>query len=127
VVLLDTGVMREIAFSTANRTRKNIDEESYQAHMKCFTSAFESIGCPLPDVIILLNCSVDRAMSNMKKRNRSNEALISEDYMESIRSHYLSAAEHDLIRGKTKVITLDVSDSYAPLTVLDSMVRALKE
>lgn len=127
VVLLDTGIMRELAFSSANLERKNMSAEAYEAHMRSFSSAFRDVGEPMPDVILLLDCPAARAKDNVAKRNRGNENLLTVDYLESIREHYLAAAEHPMIKGKTKVIAIDVSKEYAPLSILDSVVNAIRE
>lgn len=122
VILLDTGILREIAFASAN-----MNENAYKSHMEAFSSAFEGIGSPMPDLILLFDCTAERTMINMMQRNRRNEALLTVDYMNIIRSHYAAALEHDLVKGRTKILTLDVSDQYAPLSILDSVVRILKK
>lgn len=126
VVLLDTGIMREIAFTEANFERGNMTREDRDAHMEEFVSMFKTIDSPTPDVILLLDCPEDRALDNLNKRQRSNENLLSLNYLEAIRRHYIAAAEHELIKGHTKVLVLDVSKEYAQLSVLDSIVQALQ-
>lgn len=126
VVLLDTGIMREIAFTEANYAMENMTKEDRDDHLKNFTSMFKKIGSPTPDLILLLDCPADRALENLGKRDRCNEKLLSIGYLESVRQNYLAAANHELIKNKTKVLVIDVSDEYAQLSILDQVIDAIQ-
>lgn len=113
VVIIDTGLTREIAFSKANMRMGNIKPEDFNSHMKTFERAHTELGSPMPDFIIHLEASSNRCISNINKRQIANDHLLKEDYLSIISEEYRNSTEHPMLKGKTKFITIDVNDNYA--------------
>lgn len=61
----------------------------------------------LPDVVILLEVDVDRAVARIKERGRASEQAITKEYLESLAK--LFSAWADAVQNKTRVLRLDWS------------------
>ncbi len=74
----------------------------------------------LPDVVILLETSVDHALSRIKERGRQSEKGISKEYLTSLAKLFSDWA--DTVQGKTTVLRLDWSQ-YQPVDEVVSRIE----
>lgn len=112
VVFLDTGLMREIAFSRANLDSGHMTQREYDEHMRLFSKELKDKNCSMPDLIIVLDYPVDKCIENIKKRNRLNEIMLKRAYLEDIRECHLSAQKHPIFLGYDGFITIYVTTDY---------------
>lgn len=127
VVVQDTGILRELAFTRANYECKNMTMKGYHSHMENYITTFESVGCPQPDYIILLDASAQRCKRNIIKRSRGNEVGIPEAYLDAINRSYRIARDevlnHEILGNKiTKMITVNVDTEYADPRVVNDLL-----
>jgi len=125
VIFIDTGIVREIAFSAANFSMEYMSEAYFKAHMQTFQQVLLDIGHPVPDYIILLDASGDRCMENIKKRSRSNESLLEKKYLDSLTREHRNALQHELIKGKCVTQIVGVEHNYATdiINILSNLVK----
>lgn len=64
----------------------NLSAEEYKLYDMLYTQLEKNI--IKPDLVIYLQCSVDRLMNNIKKRNRPMEKSISKDYISELSEAY---------------------------------------
>jgi deoxyguanosine kinase len=100
VVVTDYHIFKSLIFAEIT-----LPEDEYNLYKKLFNIIFVAI--PKPDLYIYLYQSTSRLLGNIKKRGRSYEQNISEDYLDKINMGYL-----DYIQSQTElnVLVVDVSD-----------------
>ena len=100
ITISDYDIHKSLIFSKINL---NIDE--FNLYRKLFYSLHKSI--VKPDLIIFLKNSIENLKKNIKKRGRSYESNISDDYLININSSY---SDFFKSRPDLKVKYIDVSD-----------------
>ena len=100
ITISDYDIHKSLIFSKINL---NIDE--FNLYRKLFYSLHKSI--VKPDLIIFLKNSIENLKKNIKKRGRSYESNISDDYLININSSY---SDFFKTRPDLKVKYIDVSD-----------------
>lgn len=126
ITIVDTGVMREIAFVNANYSLGNLSKDYKEAHMKTFEIVYNSLGKLDPQFTILLDASGARCKNNVILRNRGKECNYSLEYLETICKEYRNASDHPLIKGRTNVIKIDVNESFAS-DIPSILVKIIRE
>jgi len=112
-VIMDTGFIREKAFTLANYKQKNLTQSEFIEHEKVFLDLHKEIGMPVPDCIIILDCSPQRCKVNINIRNRVNERELSITYLDELRkAHKQVLTEFSSSNPKVSIINADVSDQY---------------
>ena len=85
MVLLDTGIARELAMCLANRMQRNMSERDYQEHMH---RVRQEKSFSLPDVFVLLCGDVSFCSKNIAQRGRPEEQGLTGEYLSAIeRAH----------------------------------------
>jgi deoxyguanosine kinase len=100
VVIADYNVFKSLIFA-----KITLPEDEYNLYKKLFDIIFKAI--PKPDLYIYLYQSTTRLLDNIKKRGRSYEQNISEDYLDKINMGYL---EYIQSQTELNVLIIDVSD-----------------
>ncbi len=103
--------------------KNNLNEQEFQLFRTFFGLIEDNI--PKPDLIIYLDSSIQRLQRNIKKRNRSYEQNISDDYLRDIHEQYdifLKTTEIPVMR-----INTDEVDLLGDKSALDSLVENLKK
>jgi len=83
----------------------NLSEDELRLFRKVFDIMFKTV--PKPDLLVYLYSDTKRLLQNIKKRGRSYEQSIEEDYLSRVQGKYL-----DFLRKQsdnTRVLILDVS------------------
>ena len=66
----------------------NLPEEEFKLYQKLFDIIHQQV--TLPDILIYLHAPVNKLQSNIKKRNRSYEQNIQDDYLFNIQETYVN-------------------------------------
>jgi deoxyadenosine/deoxycytidine kinase len=85
--------------------RATLKGDEYELFLKMFNIAVASL--PKPDVIVFLHLSVENLQRNIKKRGRSYEQNISDQYLNSIQKNYMQFIKQ---HRKLRVLMLDTND-----------------
>jgi len=83
----------------------NLPEEEFRLYQKLFDIMQQQV--VFPDMVIYLHASVSKLKQNIKKRNRSYEQNISDEYLFNIQETYTSYIKHHNI----KTIFIDASNA----------------
>jgi deoxyguanosine kinase len=83
----------------------NLPEEEFRLYQKLFDIINQQLS--FPDILIYLHAPVQKLQSNIKKRNRSYEQNISDEYLFNIQETYTSYIKHHNI----KTIFIDASNA----------------
>ncbi len=83
----------------------NLSDEEYRLYQKLFEIIHQQL--VQPELLIYLHAPVSRLQSNIKKRNRSYELSISDDYLFSIQETYT----HYIKQHNIKTLIVDVSNA----------------
>jgi len=83
----------------------NLPEEEFRLYQKLFDIMHQQI--VFPDVVIYLHASVQKLQKNIKKRNRSYEQNIPDEYLFNIQETYTSYIKQHNI----KTIFIDASNA----------------
>jgi len=83
----------------------NLPEEEFRLYQKLFDIMQQQV--VFPDMVIYLHASVSKLQQNIKKRNRSYEQNISDEYLFNIEETYTSYIKHHNI----KTIFIDASNA----------------
>ncbi len=91
-----------------------------------FSTFFEMVKkqTPRPDLIIYLDSSIDRLQQNIKKRDRSYEQSITDEYLQNISQQYdtfLKSTDIPVLR-----IDTDMQDFMADPEVLDGIIESIR-
>lgn len=84
-----------------------LQEEEFKLYNRLFSIINPTL--PEPDLTVYLYCSINRLISNIKKRGRTYEQQIPKEYLQRLHETYM-----DYFRQRThlKVLIIDVSDIY---------------
>ncbi len=83
----------------------NLPEEEFRLYQKLFDIINQQLS--FPDILIYLHAPVQKLQSNIRKRNRSYEQNISDEYLFNIQETYTSYIKHHNI----KTIFIDASNA----------------
>ena len=86
-------------------SRKTLQSEEYKLYHKLFEIISQMI--PRPDLLVYLYSSVERLQENIKKRDRSYEQNIENDYLEGIQQSYFDFIKH---QEGLRVLIIDTND-----------------
>jgi deoxyguanosine kinase len=83
----------------------NLPEEEFRLYQKLFDIIHQQL--VQPDILIYLHAPVDRLQQNIKKRNRSYEQSIPDDYLLNIQQTYT----HYIKQHNIKTLFIDASNA----------------
>lgn len=83
----------------------NLKDDEWQLFNKMFDIVSNSL--PQPEIIVFLYVNTERLQENIKKRGRSYEQKISDDYLNNIQSQYLQYFQQ---HPELTVLMLDTSE-----------------
>lgn len=86
-------------------SRKTLQSEEYKLYHKLFEIISQMI--PRPDLLVYLYSSVERLQANIKKRDRSYEQNIEDDYLEGIQQSYFDFIKH---QTGLRILIIDTND-----------------
>ncbi len=84
--------------------RKTLNEDEYQLFFRLFNIMNANI--PRPDLLVHLYVKTERLQSNIKKRGRSYEQKIPDEYLENIQSSYFEFIKQ---QQNLRVLLLDIN------------------
>lgn len=90
VVLIDTGPLRELAFTRANERVGNMSPGAADAHIELFLERIRSHPNIMPEHLLLIDAPVHQCVKNIARRSRGNEHLLTSSYLTNIRNEHLS-------------------------------------
>ena len=99
-IISDYYVAKSLIFS-----RNNLQEDEYQLFSRFFNIIFSDM--PKPELLVYLYSDVSRLQANIRKRGRSYEQEISDNYLANIQQGYF-----DFIReqqGNMRILILDTN------------------
>ena len=83
----------------------NLPEEEFRLYQKLFDIIHQQLA--FPDILIYLHAPVNKLQANIRKRNRSYEQAIPDEYLFNIQETYTSYIKHHNI----KTIFIDASNA----------------
>jgi len=86
-------------------SRKTLQSEEYKLYHKLFEIISQMI--PRPDLLVYLYSSVERLQANIKKRDRSYEQNIEDNYLEGIQQSYFDFIKH---QTDLRILIIDTND-----------------
>ncbi len=86
-------------------SRKTLQSEEYKLYHKLFEIISQMI--PRPDLLVYLYSSVERLQANIKKRDRSYEQNIEDEYLEGIQESYFDFIKH---QEDLRILIIDTND-----------------
>jgi len=86
-------------------SRKTLQSEEYKLYHTLFEIISQMI--PRPDLLVYLYSSVERLQANIKKRDRSYEQNIENDYLEGIQQSYFDFIKH---QEDLRILIIDTND-----------------
>jgi hypothetical protein len=87
---MDTGPLREFAFSEANTLSGNMSATDYTKHIAEFCAYLEQSPHLKPEYIALLDLPSAHSLTYIKKRARTGEENLKLDYLEMVRHCHLT-------------------------------------
>ncbi len=85
--------------------KTNLPEEEYKLYSKLFDIINPQI--IQPEILIYLHCPVDKLQENIKKRNRTYEQQIPDDYLASLQDSYIQYIK----QHNVKTLFVDASNA----------------
>lgn len=89
LVISDYYILKSLLFA-----KINLGEAEYSLFHKLFHLISDSF--PKPDLIVYLNSSVSDLQRNIKKRGRTYEQNIKDEYLENLHQNYMDAFKQEL-------------------------------
>jgi len=86
-------------------SRKTLQSEEYKLYHQLFEIISQML--PRPDLLVYLYSSVERLQANIKKRDRSYEQNIENDYLEGIQQSYIDFIKH---QKDLRILIIDTND-----------------
>ncbi len=123
-ILLDTGLLREYAFSEANKNMGYFEQKSYDRHIDNVECLVEDLGLgdDLVDRVVFLDSDEDRCMSNSLIRKRKGETL-DIGYLRELKACY----EKNILGSGYRVLRFDCTGSFPdPANVLEEIVKTIR-
>lgn len=100
MVISDYYLLKSLLFA-----KINLGEAEYNLFHKLFHIISDSF--PKPDLLVYLNSSISTLQNNIKKRGRSYELNIQDNYLETLQKNYLEAFKQE---SHIPVILLNTGD-----------------
>lgn len=99
-IITDYYVAKSLIFS-----RNNLQDLEYQLFSRFFNIIFSDM--PKPELLVYLYSDVERLQQNIRKRGRSYEQEISDDYLNDIQEGYFEFLRQQ--QGNMRILILDTS------------------
>ena len=99
-IISDYYVAKSLIFS-----RNNLQEDEYQLFSRFFNIIFSDM--PKPELLVYLYSDVARLQRNIRKRGRSYEQEISDDYLADIQQGYMNFLNQQ--QGNMRILMLDTT------------------
>ena len=99
-IISDYYVAKSLIFS-----RNNLQEDEYDLFARFFNIIFSNI--PKPELLVYLYSDVERLQYNIRKRGRSYEQEIPNDYLENIQQGYLNFLRQE--QNNMRILMLDTN------------------
>ena len=99
-IISDYYVAKSLIFS-----RNNLQEDEYQLFSRFFNIIFSDM--PKPELLVYLYSDVSRLQQNIRKRGRSYEQEISDEYLDSIQQGYFDFLRQQ--QGGMRILLLDTN------------------
>lgn len=119
-VIADYYAAKSLVFS-----RNNLQEDEYELFARFYGIVFSSL--PKPDLLVYLYRDVEHLQQNIRKRGRSYEQNISDEYLDKIQQGYMEFLRQQ--QNDMSILLLDVSrldfvgDREHYLRVVDAINR----
>lgn len=117
-MILDTGSLREFAFTDANTAAGNIATADAAIHKQSFCEELLRYELEtVPDWTFLLDVPHEICYERMKKRDRSNESLLSLAYFKQLEDAHRAAIANPTYRAyiakqDCQVLSLEQGEAY---------------
>jgi deoxyadenosine/deoxycytidine kinase len=126
IVLIDTGPLRELAFTRANELSGNIDSATAQAHVNGYVQILNAATNLMPEKIVLLNPPVAQCAKNIRNRNRDHEDNIAADYLNNIRRAHVSEMQTIAHHWpQTGVYTVELQGEHAEPHIVWNLINTM--
>lgn len=126
VVLVDTGPLREFAFTRANELAGNITPTDAQAHIDAFTQTVNALGNIMPEKIILLNPLTTSCLLNIRERNRKYEQNITISYLDHVRNaHETQLTTIDRLWSHVQLYTVALDGVFASAVTIFNLIKII--
>lgn len=114
--IVDTGLLREFAFSLANRKMGFMTEDQYDLHIKYFITSFKAIGSPVPDIMLLLESTTENLLQRIRQRHRDGESEIQNYYLTELTNAHKQEFDNEILSNQNikKFIISNDSDFLHP-------------
>ena len=99
-IISDYYVAKSLIFS-----RNNLQEDEYDLFSRFFNIIFSNM--PKPELLVYLYSDVERLQYNIRKRGRSYEQEIPNDYLENIQKGYLDFIRQE--QNNMRILMLDTN------------------
>ena len=99
-VFADYFISKSMIFAKAN-----LGEEEFELFMRMFKLMDTQL--PRPDLMVYLHLEVDQLQQNIKKRGRSYEQQISDEYLKSIQDSYFAFIKQ---HRKLRILIVETAD-----------------
>ena len=99
-IISDYYVAKSLIFS-----RNNLQEDEYQLFSRFFNIIFSDM--PKPELLVYLYSDVLRLQQNIRKRGRSYEQEISDDYLNNIQEGYFDFLRQQ--QGNMRILLIDTN------------------
>ena len=120
VVLFDRCLDELITFAKMHFDRGNMSDKEFETYLMLYNSVIEL--APSIDLFIYINCSAEKSMERIKKRNRSFEQGITIEYLQSLNKYYkdwLSTLD------ESRVISINTDDTIPVEYIIKLLETAL--
>ena len=99
-IISDYYVAKSLIFS-----RNNLQEDEYQLFSRFFNIIFSTM--PKPELMVYLYLDVDHLQYNIRKRGRTYEQHISDEYLENIQQGYFDFIKQQ--QNEMRILVLDTN------------------
>ena len=111
--IVDTGILRELAFSLSNKNMGFMTELEYNSHMNYFNVLFESLRKPIPHFLLLLEANPEKLLERIKRRSRSGENELEREYLIDLTNSHKEEMSNPIIsNSQIKKIIFCTDESY---------------
>lgn len=105
--IVDTGMLRELAFSRANNRSGFMQNRQYKCHIADFLNNFNKLNRPLPHFLVLLEANTDILQNRIHARRRDGEGNLDEGYLSEItEAHRYEYTNPILSNGEIKKLKI---------------------
>ena len=119
-IISDYYVAKSLIFS-----RNNLQADEYQLFSRFFNIIFSDM--PKPELLVYLYSDVDRLQRNIRKRGRSYEQEISDEYLDNIQQGYLDFLRQQ--QDSMRILILDTNrlDFVASYSDYRTIIEAIDQ